>query len=197
MFEDLLLREVHTAEISALRPRNCAASIGIGDSTFFTTGFGNRVSMLPVVAKLARLPAYDEVRRARIKSLPLSPAHSSQLEECSLQTLMNNLTMALLYLDDAMWTCRIAAIAEIVDDKGPGSRNRLQNFARPLEHEMWRAHADGRVRPCFGMGMGNRVGYGNRHQRFAGSALANDGCRSRGLQMLGDSRDGQSLSRKR
>src|SRR5206468_12339781 len=73
MLEDLLLREVHTAEISALRPRNCAAGIGIGDSTLFTAGFGNHVSMLPVVAELARLPAYDEVRRARTELLPLSP----------------------------------------------------------------------------------------------------------------------------
>jgi hypothetical protein len=94
---------------------------------------------------------------------------------------MNNLTMPLLYLDDAMWTGRIAAIAEIVDDEGPGSRNCIQNFARPLEHEMWRAHADGRVRPSFGMGMGNRVGYRNRHQRFAGSTLSDDDRGSRGL----------------
>src|SRR5216683_2340192 len=110
---------------------------------------------------------------------------------------MNNLTMALLYLNNTIWTCRIATIAEIVNDEGPGSRNRPQNFARQLEYEMWRAHADGRVRPSFGTGMGNRVSYSNRHQRFAGSALANDDCRSRGLQMLGNTRDGQGLSRKR
>jgi hypothetical protein len=93
---------------------------------------------------------------------------------------MNDLTIALLHFNNAMRSRRIAAIAEIIDDEGPGTRNRLQNFARPLEHEMWRAHADGRVRPSFGMGMGNRVNYRNRHQRFAGSTLSNDDRGSRG-----------------
>src|SRR5258708_9159690 len=114
--------------------------------------------MLPVVAKLARLPAYDEVRRARTELLPLGPAHGSQLGKCCLQAFMNNLTMALLYFDDAMWTCRIAAIAEIVDDEGPGSRNRLQNLARPLEHEMWRAHADRLVGPGLWKPLGDNTG---------------------------------------
>ncbi|HTF72019.1 MAG TPA: hypothetical protein VK638_56065 [Edaphobacter sp.] len=32
---------------------------------------------------------------------------------------------------------------------GLGIWNGLQNLVHPLEHEMWRAHADGRVRPSF------------------------------------------------
>lgn len=34
VLEDLLRRELHSAEISALRLRNCAATIGIADNTF-------------------------------------------------------------------------------------------------------------------------------------------------------------------
>src|SRR5258708_27426032 len=47
------------------------------------------------------------------------------------------------------------------------------------------------------MRMGNGMGDRNRHQCLTGSALAYDNRRSRCLQMLGNTRDGQSLSRKR
>ena len=126
--------------------------------------------MLPVVAELAGLPAYDEVRRVWAEFPPAGPAHGSQLEERRLQAFMNNLAIALLHLDDAVRPCWIAAIAEIVDDESPGTRNRLQNLPRPLEDEMGRAHGDSCVGPRFGMRMSNS----NRHQRLAGSALADD-----------------------
>ncbi len=106
---------------------------------------------------------------------------------------MNELSIALLHLDDAVRPCRIAAIAEIVDDKGPGTGNRLQNLTRPLEHEMWRAHGDGGV----GTRCGKRMSNSNRHQRLAGSALANDDRRSRCFEMLGNTGESQSLSWKR
>ena len=46
------------------------------------------------------------------------------------------------------------------------------------------------------MRIGN-VGHSNRHQRLAGSALADDDRRSRCFEMLGDTRDSQGLSWKR
>lgn len=87
---------------------------------------------------------------------------------------MNDLAIALLHLDDAVRPCWITAIAKIVDDEGPGAGNRIQNLARPLEDEMWRAHSDGCVGPPFGMRMSNRIGDSNRHQCLAGSTLADD-----------------------
>jgi hypothetical protein len=47
------------------------------------------------------------------------------------------------------------------------------------------------------MRMGNCMRDGNRHQRFTGSALADDDGRSRPLQMFGNIGDSQGLSWKR
>ena len=63
-----------------------------------------------------------------------------------------------------------AAVAHVVDEEDAGVGDAVEDFPGPLLHQVWSSHHQTGVVLAVGMNIAGR----KRHERFAGSALAND-----------------------
>src|SRR5579875_3327600 len=139
-FVELRLTEVRTSEETTLLGRDRVARIWVDQPTEIPPAPGDRECMFPKIAELALLFTHDEERGARAKSAPPSPPHTAQLRERGGKTADDGLAFLELHLNDAVGVLRIAAIAQVLDDEGPGAGNGEQRLTRPLVNNVRWAH---------------------------------------------------------
>ena len=90
-----------------------------------------------------------------------------------------------------MGVLRIAAIAQVLDDEGPGAGNGEQRLTRPLVNNVRWAHYERRVRPVPGM----HVDRAQRHEGLACTAFSHNARSATGDQILRQPGDRQGLCR--
>jgi len=152
------------------------------------------VNVFPVVAELALLFSYDEVGRIGMLLEPGTPAHGPQFRKRGREAAAAHDAIGVLNFYHAVRLPLVAAVAQILDDVGPGTGHGDQNFARPLFGEMWRAHDNRGER----LGVRGHVYHAcSGHEGFPCPAFAHDLHRIVICEILHASYDGELLGGQR
>ena len=149
--------------------------------------------MVPVVSELPLVLAGNEKRRRRAAFTPPLAAHAPQLGERQAHALVNDPSLAQLDFANAVRFLGIAAVAHVLDQKGPGARHSKQSLTRPLVRDVRRAHHQRSAGPP----LRQHLDSSQRHIGLARSAFGNDPRRLGFAEVLRGAGDGKRLGRQR
>ena len=188
-----LVSEIEIGQLLPLGIEDGSTSVGIDDAAQVRPRLCLEKDVLPEVAQLALVLAGDEEGRRRALLAPLPAAHPPQIGQRQTHPLIDNSALAQLDLADAVRLSRIAAVAQILDQKGPGARHGHQRLSRPLVRNMRGAHHQGRCGPP----VGENMDCAERHVGLACAAFGHDPRRLGVTQVLCRAGNRQRLCRKR
>ncbi len=185
--------EIEIGQLLPLGIEDCKARVGIDDAAQVRPGLGLEKDMFPEVAQFALVLAGDEEGRHRALLAPLPAAHPPQIGQRQTHPLIDNSALAQLDLADAVRLSRIAAVAQILDQKGPCARHGHQRLSRPLVRQMRGAHHQG----CCWPPVGENMDCAECHVGLACAAFGHDPRRLGVTQVLCRAGNRQRLCRKR